>query len=258
MFLYPHVLGIPTPGIPATPGAPGIHTLDIPGVPGIPGVSTPGIPGIHTLNIPSTLDIPGIPTPGIPESSGPPKFPNNPNFRNKKVVLDTSVLIAYSKRPEEILSKVGGRPIHHVKVIREEMIKFFMGKFNCTREDSSNIADSILNKFNSSILPETAFAKALEGVMTQYLLFAKIPPEQLEAEKNDITIMSQATDNKADIVSLDRLFYVMGKMFKTKISVIHLGKPADGWFKHVNNALRKGGIKPKIKLLRIVRRRKFS
>ena len=212
-------------------------------------------------------EIPG--NPAKPEATQPseaPKtsrtsvrrqFPDDPNFLNDKVILDTNVLANFFKTPHEVLNKVGGRPIHHSAVIRLELAKYYKDPV-LPLDDTRKFADSILGAFNSTLLPDTADMEKIAKIITHFLLLAGIQFKEVKAAKNDIRIMACGIVHKADIVTSDRLFYVMGKIFKTNIRIIFLGKPPEGWATTARNTLKNQGFSTPIDLWELALNQDFT
>ncbi len=212
-------------------------------------------------NFPGTLSKSNTPASSgaqeIPKPTGRRQFPDNLEFLNDKVILDVNVFSKYANVPHEVLNKVGGRSIHHSAVIRLELAKYYKNP-DYFLDDSSEEVDSVLAEFSSTLLPDTDDMGKIAKAIRYFLPRAGIPYEQVEDAKNDIRIMSCGIVNGADIITADRLFYVMGEIFKTNIRIILLSKPPEGWITTARNTLKNLGISTPIDLLGIALNQDFA
>lgn len=204
---------------------------------------------------PEILGTPG--TPEVPEPSGRPQIPAILDFLNDKVILDANVFINYAKTPHEILNKVGGRPIHHSEDIFWELSGNSRDPLS-PLDDSEEETNSKLDRFGSTLLPDTAEMKKVAAVISYFLPLAGIQSDQMDDAENDIRIMACGIVHKADIVTSDRLFYVMGKIFKTDIRIIFLGNPPEDWVTTASNTLKNQGFSTPIDLLELALNQDFT
>lgn len=183
-----------------------------------------------------------------------PDFPDNLEFLNDKAILDANVFIYYAYAPHEVLSKVGDRSIHHSEDIRWELAKNSR-ESHTPLGNSAGRADSLLADFGSTLLPNTTDIKKIARTITHFLERAGIPSEQVDDSENDIRIMACGIAHKADIITADRLFYVMGRIFKTNIRIILLlspsSSPPEGRVTTALNTLQNQGINTPIDILGI-------
>lgn len=189
-------------------------------------------------------------TPDAPKLSGRPEFPDNPDFLNDKLILDSNAFIDFAEAPHEVLSRVGGRPIHHTEEIQLELAAYYEDPVY-PLDDTEETFEAMLDDFGSTLLPATDEMEKIAGTIRDYLLRAGIQSEQVEAAENDIRIVSCGIAHQADIASSDRLFYVIGEIFKTNIRIIYLRKPPKEWVANTSKALKNQGISTPIDLLKI-------
>ena len=180
-------------------------------------------------------------TPGTPKPSGRRQFPDNPDFLNDRLILDSNVFIDFANAPDEVLSKVGGRSIHHTKDIQLELAAYYEDPVY-PLVGSEKTADSMLDDFGSTLLPATDGMKKIAEPISEHLLLSGVQSEQVRAAEKDIRIVSCGIAHQADIASADKLFYVIGEIFKTNIRIILLSDPPQEWVANAEKALKNQGV----------------
>lgn len=175
-----------------------------------------------------------------------------PDFQNNKVLLDTSSIIANHNRVQAFLQDIGNPEIYHTTITIEELRDHFIEN-EMEDEEATRRATRSLRRLNSTFLPAAKGVEEIAKVIEGYLLQAGIPEEIIAEERNDILTVAYGMVYGMDVLSRDKLFYVMGRLFSMNI-VVHtiLAIEPEGWAEQSRIILNKNGIQTPIDLTHLL------
>ena len=179
-----------------------------------------------------------------------------PDLSGSRAILDTNIFISKRKDAHSFLRAIGNPEVFHTEIIFKELLDVSK-RYGLDEEEVFRQVNELFHTFGSTMLPKTGKPRKIARRISGILKLAGLQKEKVKEEKNDTLIVAYTVISGIDVVTRDALFYVIGKIFTTGITV-HLvyEKLPDAWSQQMKTRLKKKGIKTPVDLTHLIDKRK--